>query len=75
MYFLEKAGINNPEVIVTLSILGVFIGAILLVLIVKFILTVKKQLKINKKWTIYIVHFYLFNIKLSIVDSINWSLS
>lgn len=50
MNFLEKSGINNPEVIVVLSILGVFIGAILLVLIIKFILTIKKQLKINKKF-------------------------
>ncbi len=49
MNFLEKSGINNPDVIVVLSILGIFIGAILIVLIVKFILTVKKQLKINKK--------------------------
>lgn len=49
MNFLEKSGINNPDVIVVLSILGVFIGAILIILIVKFILTVKKQLKINKK--------------------------
>lgn len=51
MNFLEKAGpgINNPEVVVTLTILGVFIGAILLVLIIKFILVVKKQIKTNKK--------------------------
>ena len=51
MNFLEKAGagINNPEVVVTLTILGVFIGAILLVLIIKFILVVKKQIKTYKK--------------------------
>lgn len=52
MNFLEKAqeGINNPEVIVTLTILGVFIGTILIVLLVKFILVVIKQVKNNKKF-------------------------
>ncbi len=52
MNFLEKAevGIYNPEVIVTLVIFGVFIGAILIVLLVKFILVVRKQIKTNKKF-------------------------
>lgn len=50
MIFLEKAGIENPEVIVVLTILGVFIGTILLVLLVKFIQTVIKQVKMNKKY-------------------------
>ncbi len=52
MNFLEKAevGINNLEVIITLTIFGVFIGAILLVLLVKFILVVRKQIKTNKKF-------------------------
>lgn len=50
MNFLEKSGITNPDVIVTLSIIGVFIGAILIVLIVKFVLVVKKQVKMNKKY-------------------------
>ena len=49
MNFLEKAGIENPEVIVVLTILGIFIGSILIILIVKFILTVIKQVKMNKK--------------------------
>ncbi len=50
MNFLEQAGINNPEVIVVLTILGIFIGAILIVLLVKFILVVIKQVKRNKKY-------------------------
>ena len=50
MIFLEKAGIENPEVIVVLTILGVFIGTILLVLLVKFVKTVIKQVKMNKKY-------------------------
>ena len=50
MNFLEKAGIENPEVIVVLTILGIFIGSILIILIVKFILTVIKQVKMNKKY-------------------------
>ncbi len=52
MNFLEKAevGINNLEVIITLTIFGVFIGTILLVLLVKFILVVRKQIKTNKKF-------------------------
>ncbi|MBQ8293712.1 MAG: hypothetical protein IJX78_07935 [Bacilli bacterium] len=49
MNILEKSGITNPEVIVTLTILGIFIGTILMVLIVKFILVCKKQIKVNKK--------------------------
>lgn len=50
MNFLEKAGTINPEVYVVLVILGVFIGSILLVLIFKFIKTVIKQVKMNKKY-------------------------
>ena len=52
MNFLEKAavGIENPEVIVILTIFGVFIGSILLVLLVKFILVVIKQIKRNKQF-------------------------
>ena len=52
MNFLEKAevGIDNLEVIITLTIFGVFIGTILLVLLVKFILVVRKQVKMNKKF-------------------------
>jgi phosphotransferase system IIB component len=52
MNFLEKAevGIDNLEVIITLTVLGVFIGSILLVLLVKFILVVRKQIKMNKKF-------------------------
>ena len=49
MNFLEKAGIHNPEVIVVLTILAIFIGSILIILIVKFILTVIRQVKMNKK--------------------------
>ncbi len=49
MIFLENKGINNPEVIVVLAILGVFIGTILLVLLTKFVLVVIKQIKMNKK--------------------------
>ena len=50
MNFLEKAevGIDNLEVIITLTIFGVFIGTILLVLLVKFVLVVRKQIKMNK---------------------------
>ena len=52
MNFLEKAevGIDNLEVIITLTIFGVFIGTILLVLLVKFVLVVRKQVKMNKKF-------------------------
>lgn len=50
MIFLEKVGIENPEVIVVLTILGVFIGTILLVLLVKFVKTVIKQVQMNKKY-------------------------
>lgn len=52
MNFLEKAevGIDNLEVIITLTIFGVFIGTILLVLLVKFVLVVRKQIKMNKKF-------------------------
>lgn len=52
MNFLEKAevGIDNLEVIITLTIFGVFIGTILLVLLVKFVLVVIKQIKMNKKF-------------------------
>lgn len=51
MNFLEKISNegNELEVIITLSILGVFIGAILIVLIIKFILVVIKHSKMNKK--------------------------
>ena len=52
MNFLEKVevGIDNLEVIITLTIFGVFIGTILLVLLVKFVLVVIKQIKMNKKF-------------------------